>query len=95
MRPARFTFPFPYAFKKGFASQVVTGFAIGVELSLDDHLGGDAGMVRTGLPQGVVSGHAVIANQRVHDGVLEGMSHVQAARHVWWRDHDAVGVART
>ncbi|MNE93517.1 hypothetical protein D3C80_1913760 [compost metagenome] len=45
-------------------------------------------MVGTRLPQGVFTLHALIADHGVHDGLLESMTHVQAAGHVRRRDHD-------
>jgi len=33
----------------------------------------------------------VVADQGIHDRVLEGMAHVQAACHIGRWDHDAVG----
>ncbi|KAG1385089.1 hypothetical protein G6F59_017616 [Rhizopus arrhizus] len=39
-------------------------------------------MVGTDLPQRVVAAHAVVAHQRVHQGLLEGMAHVQGGGRV-------------
>jgi len=69
--------------------------AFGSELAFHHHLGGDTGVVGTHLPEGVVALHAVVADQAVHDGVVEAVTHVQAAGDVGRRDHDAVGVALT
>jgi hypothetical protein len=54
-------------------------------------LDGDAGVVRPGQPQGVAAHHPLVAHQGVDQGVLKGVAHVQAARHVRRRDHDAEG----
>ncbi|KAG1435026.1 hypothetical protein G6F55_014425 [Rhizopus delemar] len=51
-------------------------------------------MVGTDLPQRVVAAHAVVAHQRVHQGLLEGMAHVQGAGHVRRRQQDGVRLAR-
>ena len=51
-------------------------------------LRGDAGMVLARLPQRVKSAHPVPAHQNVHQRVVEGMAHMQRARHVGWRQHD-------
>ena len=64
-----------------------------LQIALDDHLRGDARMVGAWLPERVVAEHAVVARQRVHDRVLEGMAHVQRAGHVRRRDHDRVRLA--
>jgi hypothetical protein len=82
----------PDPLDEGVAAEVVAGLALGLQLALDDHLRGDAGVVRARLPQGVARRHAVVADQRVHDGVVEAVAHVQAAGHVRRRDHDAVGL---
>ena len=65
------------------------------ELAFNHDLRGDAGMIGAALPQGVVAAHAVIAHQGVHQGVLEGMAHVQAASHIGRRQRYAVGRALT
>ena len=67
--------------------------ALRVELALDDHLRGDAGVIRAGLPQRVVAPHAVVAGERVHQRVLERVPHVQRAGDVRRRDDDAIGRA--
>ena len=67
--------------------------ALGVELALHHHLGGDAGVVRARLPQRVVAAHAVVAREHVHERVLEGMAHVQRAGDVRRRNRDGVGRA--
>ena len=87
---AGFRFPLPDLFDKRFPAEVVAGLAFGVEASFHHHLGGDAGVVGARLPEGALAFHAVVADQRIHDGVLERVSHVQAARDVGGRDHDAV-----
>jgi hypothetical protein len=40
---------------KRLAAEVVAGLALGVELALHHHLGGDAGVVGARLPQRVVA----------------------------------------
>ncbi len=87
--------PLPDLVQEGFAAEVVTVLALGLELALYQHLGGDTGVVGTGLPQGVAALHATETDQGVHDRVVETVAHVQAARHVRWRDHDGVGLTCT
>ena len=91
--PTGFSFPFPHFGGEGFAAEVMPRFALCVQLALDDHLRGDAGMVAARLPQGVVAQHAVVADEGIHDGVLEGVAHVQGAGDVRRRNHDGVGLA--
>ena len=43
-----------------------------------------------GLPQGVVTLHAVITDQGIHDRVVETVTHMQLAGDVRRRNHDAV-----
>ena len=43
---------------------------------------GNAGMIGTGYPGGVVAAHAVVAGQAIHDRLIERMAHVQRAGHV-------------
>ena len=84
--------PLPNALDEGVAAQVVAGLALLFQQPLDHHLGGDAGVVRACLPEGGLAAHAVIADQGIHDGVLEGVAHVQAAGDIRRRDHDGVWV---
>ena len=49
-------------------------------------------MVSARLPQGFFTRHAVVTYQRIHNGVLKGMTHVQAARYIRGRKHHAIGV---
>ncbi|CSA90263.1 Uncharacterised protein [Vibrio cholerae] len=62
------------------------------DLTLNHHLSGDTRVVSTHLPQGIFALHTLTADQSIHNGVLEGVTHVQAACDVRWRDHDAVRV---
>ena len=64
-----------------------------LELAFDQHLGGDPGMIRTHLPQGLITLHPPDANQRIHQRVLKRVTHVQAAGHVRGWNHDAEGIA--
>jgi len=84
-------FPVPDFFQEFLAAEVVARDALRVELALDHDLRRDAGVVGAGLPQRVVARHPVIAGERVHQGVLEGVAHVQRAGDVGRRQHDAVG----
>ncbi|MNI25655.1 hypothetical protein D3C73_793170 [compost metagenome] len=86
--------PFPDFLEEFFAAQVVAALALGFELTLDQHLCGDTGVVGTRLPQGVATLHAAETDQGVHDRVVEAVTHVQAAGDVRRRDHDGVGLAR-
>ena len=55
---------------------------------LYDCLGGDPGMVRSGLPQRVKAAHTVIASQDVLKRAVQGVAKVQSAGDVGKRDDD-------
>ena len=57
-------------------------FAFRLQLAFDDDLGRDAGVVGSYDPIGVVAAHTVIPNERVHQGLLECVPHVQCSRDV-------------
>ncbi len=62
--------------------------ALCAELPFDHHLGGNPCMIGAGLPERIMALHPMVAGQRVHDGVVKTMSHVQAAGDVWRGEHD-------
>ena len=62
----------------------------GFKLPFDDDLGRDAGMIGTDNPVCVVTQHSVISNQRIHQSLLEGMTHMQGSRNIGWRQLDTV-----
>ncbi len=90
---ARLLLPFPHPLDEGGASEIGAARALGVELPLDHQLRGDAGVVGPGLPERIEAPHPVIADEGVHDRVLERMPHVQRPRDVRRRDDDGVGRA--
>ena len=79
---AAFLFPLPDLGDKVLAAQVVAADFLLLQLALDHDLCGNAGMVGTRNPGRIGAEHAVIARQRIHDGLVEGMAHVQRARHI-------------
>ena len=86
--------PLPHFIDKRIAAEVVAGFALfGGNFTLHQHLRGDTGVVGAYLPQGVVALHPLPARQGVHNGVLERVTHVQAAGHVGRWNHDRKGLA--
>src|SRR5688572_24226099 len=87
---ARLLLPLPYALDELLAPEVVAALAFLLELALDHDLGGDAGVVGADHPVGVVAAHAVVADERVHEGLLERVTHVQRAGDVGRRQLDAV-----
>ena len=55
----------------GGGGKTTTMYALAQQLPFHHHLGGYTGMVGAYLPQGLAALHAVIANQRVHDGFFQ------------------------
>ena len=93
-RATRLFFPLPDPVDKRFPAEVMPVLPLRVELSLYDHLGGNAGVIGARLPQGPVAFHPVETGQSIHQRVLESVPHVQRARYIGRRDHDAVSGAR-
>jgi hypothetical protein len=60
------------------------------ELLLDHDLRGDPRVIGAHLPQRVVAAHPVIADEQVHQRLLERVAHVQAAGDVRRRKLDAI-----
>ena len=58
--------PRPDALEELLAAEVIAGLALlDAQLLLDLDLGGDAGVVRAGQPQGAVALHALVARQDI------------------------------
>ena len=85
--------PVPDALQELLAAQVVAAQSLpDAEVLLHLDLGGDAGVVRAGQPQGVVALHALIADQDVLQRAVHGVSHVQLAGDVGGRHNDGEGL---
>ena len=67
---------------------------LGLQLPLHDDLGGDACVVGSDHPVRVVALHPVVANERVHQGLLEGVPHVERPRYIGRRQLNTVGWRR-
>ena len=59
------------------------------QLPLNHHLRCDPRMIRAGLPKRIKPPHAVPADQDILQSVVERMPHVQRARNIGGRDHNA------
>ena len=46
-------------------------------------------MIGTHLPKRLVSLHASVANNGIHEAMLKTMTHMQSASHIRWWNHDA------
>src|SRR5690349_19312841 len=63
-------FPLPDAALEFFAAEILAFDAFGGQLALDNHLGRDAGMIRTGKPERNFAAHAMPAYSHVGHGVF-------------------------
>jgi len=63
-----------------------------LERPLDQHVDGDAGVVRAGEPARLEAVHPLVADHHVLNRVVEGVAHVQLSGDVRRRDHDRVGL---
>ena len=88
---ARFTLPVPDLVDEQLAAELFLGLSVGGELLFHDGLGGDTRVVHARQPQHLVPEHPLATAQRVHQRVVESVTHVQAARDVGWGQHDGVG----
>ena len=91
--PAGLGLPGPDAVHEGVAAHVAAALvALGGELALHHHLGGDAGVVGAGEPQHRLALHAVVAGEDVLQRGVQRMADVQRARDVGRRDDHAEGI---
>ena len=76
-RAALFRAPLPYLVDKGITAEIVSGFSLPGQLPFNDVLGGNAGMIGSRYPQGVVTAHAVITSQDILQSIVQGMTDMQ------------------
>ena len=89
-RAAALGLPFPDLVDEGLTAHLAATDVAGLgQLALDDHLGGDAGVVGAGQPQGRLAAHALEADQHVLQRVVQRMADVQAAGDVGRRNDNA------
>ena len=89
---ARLRFPRPHLFEEFFAAERAAFRLLAFhELTLDHHLGRDAGMVGAGLPEHVAAAHALETGEHVLERIVERMAHMQRAGNVGRRNDDAIG----
>ena len=86
---ARVVLPVPYLVDEQLAAEVFLCLAVDSEL-LFHGLGGDARVVHARQPQHLVALHPPAPGQRVHQRVVERMTHVQAAGHVRRWQHNRI-----
>ena len=76
-RAARLFFPFPDFLSESLAAQFDTaGAACFCQLTFDNHLSCDAGVIETGLPQRIEPLHPLPTDQNIHQSVVERVAHV-------------------
>ena len=64
----------------------MTADALRLQLTLYNDLCGNTGVIRPRNPRRVETAHAVVARQRVHDGLVESVAHMQRASDIgWWQ----------
>ena len=85
---ARLLLPLPHAGHEILAAQVMTALPLALQLALHHDLRGNARVIGARNPDRVEAPHAVVAREAIHDGLVEGMPHVQRARHIGRRQLD-------
>ena len=80
--------PVPAGLDEFLAAHLETVLALTLELLVHLGLGCDTCMVRAQDPPRGAAPHAVVANERILDGVVHCMSHVEDSRHIGGRDND-------
>ncbi|CDN46068.1 Uncharacterized protein BN871_KJ_00010 [Paenibacillus sp. P22] len=89
-RPRIRVLPLPYLLQEFLAAQIVARHALLAKLLLHYGLRRDAGMVRSGQPQGVVSLHALRSDHDILQREIERMPDMEHSRYVGGRDDDRV-----
>ena len=85
--------PLPDPLEELLAAQVVTGLALlDPQIFLHLDLGGDAGVVGAGHPQGGVALHPLEASEDVLQRAVQGVAHVQLAGDIGRGHHDGKGL---
>ena len=83
--------PLPSPLQEGFPADAVLGQAFLGHGLHNLHFRGDGRVVRARQPQGRVALHAMVANGRVLQGAVHGVTHVQLAGDVGRRHHNGKG----
>ena len=81
-------------FKEFLSRHVFSGFALARQFTLNHHLCGDTRMIHTRLPEYVFAAHPFKANKNVLYGVIDRMTHMQAARDIGRRNHNRISFTR-
>ena len=89
---AVFVLPVPDALQKLFTTKIVAGQTLLAKLLLHLDLGGDAGVIDAGNPQGVVALHPLEPDQGILQCRVHGVTHVQLTGDVGWGHDDGEGL---
>jgi hypothetical protein len=81
------------AFHERLAADVLPRLSLRRELPLHHVLRGDASVIGAEHPQRLPSVHPLVTNEDVLERVVQGVPHMERARHVRGRVDDAVGLA--
>ena len=84
--------PVPDPLQELLPAQVIPGQAFFPQLLLHLDLSRNAGMIHARHPQGIVALHPLEANERVLQGRIHRVSHMQLARHIGGRHHNGEGL---
>ena len=80
--------PLPDTLQEGFAADLMAIYALLIQQPLDDVLRGDTGVIFSRHPQGVITLHAMVANEDIFNGGGDGVTKVKRARDIGWRHTD-------
>ncbi len=86
-RVTGFLFPLPHPFNKFFTPQCGPARAAQRQLTLDDILRGDAGVIGARHPEHARAVHPLVAAQDILQRVVKGMAHVQRTGHIGRRNN--------
>jgi hypothetical protein len=89
---AKAVLPVPNPLQELFPAQVIPGQTLLAQLLFHLDLGGNARMVHTGNPEGIIALHPLKADDAVLQGRVHGVTHVQLAGDVGGRHNDSEGL---
>lgn len=87
-------FPFPGMFEELLAGEVALAYTLGGKFCHHLCLSGYGGVVGAGHPEGVFAQQTCATYEDILDGVVEHVTHVEYAGHVWRGYYYGVRLAR-
>ena len=88
---AVFFLPFPGVLEELLTGEVFLADALGFQFGDDFVLGGDAGVVGSGHPAGVLAVHPCLADEHIIERVVEHVAHMQNTRDIGRGNHNRIG----